>query len=392
MSAWQRVALEVHFLLSILILFGLITSCAPILVGPIEPNSALVIGRVVINNKYSGPGSGVGGLLPSGTIDWGIEVEVESRDGSQLFKAKTEEQGHFFIPNIVPNTYVVRRLIVEHRTGDRIQTSSIGVKGLVFTPVPGKTAYIGTLIVDISEKELITSREVREDDRAKAYFFEKHGASSWASREFIAAGPRPMPTVRATAESRPQTVEAKPIMRTGMKAEKPEWKVGYEWRYAWKRPGRSGTLTRVLIREDTFEGVPSYVARVGKAENYYTKDVLGLLATMSGGKVTLKRNAPFQSLSWPLEVGKEWRNSFTLERLEEKSSQTFDNRMVVSKVEEIAVPAGTFEAFKIEWYGSYTGNLVGEYWYSPKVKWFVKERIYHADGVREEELISYKVD
>jgi len=359
-------------------------------VGPLEPNSSLIIGRVVVDNKYSGA---FYGGLPLGVLDKGLEVEIESRDGSQSFKVGTEEQGYFFVPNVTPNTYHILGVTVEGGTGrgDR-EKYRLTLRRPIFTPVPGKLTYMGTLLIDLSERGLSTIREVREDDRARAYFLQKYAASPWAAREFFATGPRPAPSVQVPQVKEGPAIEAKPITRAGAKAEKPEWKVGYEWRYAWKRPGGSGTLTRVLISEDTFEGVPSYVVRVGKAENYYTKDVLGLLATMSGGKVTLKRNAPFQSLSWPLEVGKEWRNSFTLERLEEKSSQTFDNRMVVSKVEEIAVPVGTFEAFKIEWYGFYTGNLVGEYWYSPKVKWFVKERIYGADGVREEELISYKVD
>src|SRR5262249_28995248 len=210
-----------------------------------------------------------------------------------------------------------------------------------------------------------------------------------------ATAPKPAPReTKASQEKTSQTtVTTTPIIRSSMKADKPEWKVGNQWRYTWKRSvGPSGTLTREVVREDTFEGVPSYVIRVGKNENFYTKDVLGLLATMSGGKVTLKRDAPYQHFSWPLEVGKEWKNSYTLERLEEKSSETYSNRMVVSKVETLQVPAGTYETFKIEVYSAYSGKLMNEYWYSPQVKWFVKTRVHQQDGVRDEELLSFKVD
>ena len=65
---------------------------------------------------------------------------------------------------------------------------------------------------------------------------------------------------------------------------------------------------------------------------------------------------------------------------------------MVSKIESVQVPAGAYEAFKIDVYGTYSGNLVYEYWYSPQVKWFVKSRTYNQDGVREEELLTYKVD
>jgi 5-deoxy-D-glucuronate isomerase len=200
-----------------------------------------------------------------------------------------------------------------------------------------------------------------------------------------------IPRTQVTQEKLAQG-ETKPIAQTGVKAEKPEWKVGYEWRYAWKRPGGSGTFTRVLIREDKFENVPAYVVRVGKNEHFYVKENLGELATLSGGKIASKRSAPYQPVSWPLEVGKEWRNSYTRENIEEKSSETFDYRWSVSSVEELKVPAGIFEAFKIEGYNFYTGNLMAECWYSPKVKWFVKERIYQKKGVLERELINFKAD
>ena len=187
-------------------------------------------------------------------------------------------------------------------------------------------------------------------------------------------------------------IEANPVTRPRVKAEKPEWKVGYEWKYTWKRPGTSGSFTREIIREDTFEGVPSYVVRTGKNENFYTKDVLGALAQMSAGTLTIKRDSPRQLFTWPLELGKEWRNSYFRENIQEKRTQTFDFRVVVANVETVRVPAGTFDAFKIQSYEFHNGKLLQEHWYSPTVKWFVKERIYEEGGVLERDLISFKVD
>ena len=66
--------------------------------------------------------------------------------------------------------------------------------------------------------------------------------------------------------------------------------------------------------------------------------------------------------------------------------------MVVTQIEEVTVPAGTFEAFKIEVYTSHTGRLFAEYWYSAKVKRAIKEREYFQVGLREEELVSFQVD
>ena len=187
-------------------------------------------------------------------------------------------------------------------------------------------------------------------------------------------------------------VEARPVTRPSARAEKPEWKVGYQWEYAWKGPGKSGSLTREIIREDTFEGIPSYVVRVGTNEHFYAKDLLGLLASTASEKRVFKRNPPSQLLSWPLVVGKEWKDIYVRENIGEKSSQTFNYRTMVAHIEEVKVPAGTFEAFKIETYGLKSDNLVAEYWYSPKAKWFVKERMFHHGGVLERELTSFKID
>ncbi|MEA2659302.1 MAG: hypothetical protein QOF64_1898, partial [Candidatus Binatota bacterium] len=118
----------------------------------------------------------------------------------------------------------------------------------------------------------------------------------------------------------------------------------------------------------------------------------GLLAIRLGEKWVSKRSAPFQLLSWPLEAGKEWKIDHVLEQVQEKSSRTIDARVIVANVEEITVPAGTFEMYRIEVYNNYTGKLFSEHWYSPKVKWFVKNKTYLANGVREDELLSFKSD
>lgn len=187
-------------------------------------------------------------------------------------------------------------------------------------------------------------------------------------------------------------VETKPVIRKELKAQKPEWKIGDQWQYAQKLPGRSGALKREVVREDVSDGTPVYVVRVGRNENFYTKDLLALQATLQGGRVVTKRNPPQQYLPWPLEVGKEWRNVFILENVEQKSSQTLDFQIVLANFEDVKVPAGNFPSFKIEVYNSLNGNLLVERWYSPEVKWLVEERVYLASGVREEELISFKVN
>lgn len=179
---------------------------------------------------------------------------------------------------------------------------------------------------------------------------------------------------------------AKPLVQ---KIEKPEWKVGQRWHYAWKAPGRSGSLTREILKEDQLDGVATYVVKVGNNEFYHSKQSLGLLAIALKGKLISKRSSPFEYFSWPLEGGKEWRDAYVLENLEQKSSRKFENLHVVSGFEELSVPAGTFESIKIDSYGLNSGALLAEHWYAPGAKWFVKLRDYVQDGVREEELTSF---
>jgi hypothetical protein len=103
-------------------------------------------------------------------------------------------------------------------------------------------------------------------------------------------------------------------------------------------------------------------------EYLYTRDGLVLLATLAGGRTISKNDRSLQPLSWPLEVGKEWRSNIVVENLEQKSSQRMDIEAVVANNEEVKVSAGTFETFKIEIYSFQTGELMWEHWYSPQIK------------------------
>lgn len=74
------------------------------------------------------------------------------------------------------------------------------------------------------------------------------------------------------------------------------------------------------------------------------------------------------------------------------TTQVQQNRSFVKRVaavEDIEVPAGTFQTFKIETYNLSSGALVVEQWYAPKVGWFTKTRTHSTAGAREETLISY---
>jgi hypothetical protein len=176
------------------------------------------------------------------------------------------------------------------------------------------------------------------------------------------------------------------------KIERPEWRIGDSWLHSRRVPGKITRLQREIIDEKLFRSVACFVIKQGEQEILYTKDTLSQLVNMEDGKLTTSRDKPNAVLNWPLEQGKEWRNSYKFEDLKKKTSGMVDRLMVVVNLETIKVSAGVFDTARVEAHDPETGRLVAEYWYSPKVKWMVKARSYDSiDGFTEDELVSFKV-
>jgi hypothetical protein len=174
--------------------------------------------------------------------------------------------------------------------------------------------------------------------------------------------------------------------------DKPNWKVGDQWVYEEKRAGERKKLRRRVVKEDSYQGLSAFVVESDEEEFLYVKDTLGLMGTRKEGKLIVRRDNPLQYFSWPLVNGTEWRNRHTLENLEKRSTRIVDLLVVVANNETVSVPAGTFEAAKIETYDYETGRLESEYWYSPNVKWFIKLRFYEGSELAERQLVTFKIN
>lgn len=176
------------------------------------------------------------------------------------------------------------------------------------------------------------------------------------------------------------------------KIDKPHWKIGDSWLYTVTVGGKTSREKRAVIGDARFQDQQYFVVKVGNEESLYTRDTLNQLVTMEEGKLASRRDKPNMVLNWPLEQGKEWRNSYRFENFKRRISGNIDHLMVVANREKIKVPAGIFDAAKIEAYDSKTGRLAAEYWYSPVTKSVIKFRSYvFVDGFREDELIGFKV-
>lgn len=228
---------------------------------------------------------------------------------------------------------------------------------------------------------------------------EKKGSAAmmdfFAYKDFEAAfGISPEDFQRAVTSDLETAYNATAIFGKRYQAEKPEWKVGYQWRYALNAPGVKGAalVPNEVVRDEIFGGVPAYVLSAGNKEYPHEKATLAVLATLSNGKVVIKNEPASLTLAWPLEVGKRWKNEYVIQDVEAKQSAKINTEVIVGDFEIVRVPAGSFPAFRIETYTSPGGELISDQWYAPAVKWFVKSKFYREDGVVEQSLAAFKLD
>ncbi len=88
---------------------------------------------------------------------------------------------------------------------------------------------------------------------------------------------------------------------------------------------------------------------------------------------------------FPLFVGKKYKSEYFLKG--KVKSGNISRTVVVKSFENIAVPAGTFKAFKII---AKRKGLKDTYWYSPKLRLYAKRiAIHHRTGESTRELNQY---
>lgn len=170
----------------------------------------------------------------------------------------------------------------------------------------------------------------------------------------------------------------------------PTWERGYEWKFRWSSPRGSGAFVWSVVGEEIVGGVAHYILKTGTRDLYYTKDELAWLMDRVEGTVEAQASPAYRKFAWPLEVGREWEAIYRWENPADRSTEDRIRRHKVESLEFITVPAGTFQTFHVM-VKSRAERLTDEYWYSPEVKWIVKDKTYFSYGVRERELLEYKL-
>jgi len=201
-----------------------------------------------------------------------------------------------------------------------------------------------------------------------------------------------IPLRQVAAKIENSLVEKTP-KKASFNATRPEWKSGYKWTYVRNESGSVATIVNEVVGEEVFRGSPVFVVRSLDEEILYDKEDFTALGARKKGNLVTEVDKTTGFLSWPLQPRKEWRVTLIEKNLVKNSALQYDQFMVVTGLEKVRLGAGEFEAIKIEAYGAFTGRLRAEYWYSPKIKWIVKTRIYSDTvGATEEELSRFELN
>jgi hypothetical protein len=180
------------------------------------------------------------------------------------------------------------------------------------------------------------------------------------------------------------------IHKTGAEKEtealpRPEWRVGDRWSF--KRTnlgGASGVVTHQVIAAT----MDSYTVKVlglgGEVTRQWTTEFHLVQETFSDGS-TARYEPPASFFTWPLKLGMTWSQDF--QYTDGRNDGRYSNTWKVAEgIEAIDTVAGRFYVVRIErWSG--TRRLVS-YWYSPRIRYFVRLEDYLGGYV--EELVEYK--
>jgi hypothetical protein len=169
-------------------------------------------------------------------------------------------------------------------------------------------------------------------------------------------------------------------------------KPGSEWAYRSETPQAKSTFVWVLDREEVRNGAMHYVVKTGTREIFVRKNDLAYSLETVDGSLDLERSPAMEILRWPLTVGTEWQQTYTVARPKARTTEEITSSCKIEARENVVVPAGSFQAFKSVCTNTRTGKTIFTIWYAPEVGSFVREVTpLTAGGVRERELIQYRL-
>ena len=193
------------------------------------------------------------------------------------------------------------------------------------------------------------------------------------------------------------SIKSDVIATEAKKAECPEWQVGDKWIY--QRDEQQIAIE--VIGTEELDGKKCYALKRLGNKIIFTRDIENC-GTKRGSddEFITKWNPPQKFYSWPLEVGKKWKEKLRLfwdttrwgkEGFNWDPDPVWRESKVIG-IEEVIVPAGKFTAFHIYTTETMKGTTVEFHrWYSPQVKNVVWAKGYSRGIPWEEKLIAYSL-
>ena len=161
-------------------------------------------------------------------------------------------------------------------------------------------------------------------------------------------------------------------------AEVPTIKVGDRWKYE-QSDRRTGVKESELDRHVTAVTATQIEGTENDSKLIMTLD----LSVMESSTSVVSGEA--KALSFPLEIGKKWSYKTSFASKTNGNKGRWELEAAVVAIERVKVPAGEFDAFKVEYKGFWNndstrrnGRLVLSNWYAPSARCVVKTE--YEDG------------
>ncbi len=172
----------------------------------------------------------------------------------------------------------------------------------------------------------------------------------------------------------------------------PVWKEGSEWAFRSESPRERDMFVWTVSGEDTYEDVPVYVVRSQRRRLMYRRGDLAFYVQALADAVEIRYAPPRMDYVWPLAPGRTWDQEITYEQPTARGTAVVASTCETApQPETVTVPAGSFITLRISCRNTHTGEMIREIWYAPTVAHWVKQRAYLSDGVRERELLRYRL-
>ena len=175
------------------------------------------------------------------------------------------------------------------------------------------------------------------------------------------------------------------------RADIPTLKIGDYWKYE-QNDKRTGIKEAEFNRKITSVGPSEIEGTENDAKLLLTPE----LNTIESSTFTVTGEAKI--LSFPLEIGKKWDSKYSFITKPSAMKVRWQFEAFISSLDKIRVPAGEFEAFRIDYKGYWNNDTTGRngrikmtIWYSPVARSVIRSEYEDGYSSNYRQLVEYQV-